>query len=106
MTARLATDRCYVPSRDAAFHPNLTRVLHLKVKGRPTTATHDLGAYTYECRHFVDREDLCSVPGGVDLLEGIAPSEPPCRRVEMVGAAPAEVLGMLPDKLPCTLWTT
>ena len=41
----------------------------------------------------------------MDLLEGIAPSEPPCRRVEMVGAAPAEVLGMLPDKLPCTLWT-
>ena len=105
MTARLTTDRCYVPSHDAAFHPNLTRVLHLKVKGRPTTATHDLGAYTYECRHFVDREYLCSVPGGVDLLEGIAPSEPPCRRVEMVGAAPAEVLGMLPDKLPCTLWT-
>ena len=43
--------------------------------------------------------------GRRDLLEGIAPSEPPCRRVEMVGAAPAEVLGMLPDKLPCTLWT-
>jgi len=105
MSARLTPDRCYMPSRDAALYPNLTRVLHLKVKGRPTTATHDLGAYTYECRHFVDREYLSSIPGGADLLDSTVPSEPPCRRVEMASAAPAEVLGMLPHKLPCTLWT-
>ena len=37
MSARLTPDRCYMPSRDAALYPNLTRVLHLKVKGRPTT---------------------------------------------------------------------
>ena len=105
MSARLTPDRCYMPSRDAALYPNLTRVLHLKVKGRPTTATHDLGAYTYECRHFIDREYLSSIPGGADLLDSTVPSEPPCRRVEMASAAPAEVLGMLPQKLPCTLWT-
>ena len=42
------------------------------------------------------------IPGVADLLDSTVPSEPPCRRVEMASAAPAEVLGMLPHKLPCS----
>lgn len=99
----------------AIFRPNALRVLHVELSGRHAcVASNDMGASTYECRHFVDKDYLSTLPYGPALLAALEPPSPPCRfllshgddvRDEDRSCPSLRVIGMLGEPLPVTLLT-
>lgn len=106
-TTNVSASAVAAPAITAAFHPNACRVLRLKLfRKHAVTASHDLGTYNYECRHFIDKTFLLSLPDGEKLLASAVAPFPACHELVCCGndrPSPIPVLGMLPAPLPASM---